>query len=455
MEAVLQQMDRYLARHGVSREHPIALECSQTLAGAVALLHTLSRSYGVVLLPDLSARAKEAGSPRFVPSFCSHVIQTGASSGLSLGTAIECVANPAFRPDPHVSSATRSDFYLRTSGSTGMAKLARMSHQQWLNNAAACVERWGLTTEDRFSVPVPIFHSYGFGAAFLPGLLVGASMDLLRDGNIIKYLEREERFKPNVAFLTPAMCDIFVARRKAPRTYRLTVTAGDKVKRDTVAGFDARFGPLLNLYGSAEMGAVSTPSPADPLEARIGTAGYPLAGIEFRVGDAESASGSAGEQAAGILHCRQKNGLSGYLLQDYGWRFEPRAEDAWFAMGDVARVRGDGYVEILGRFGLSVKRDGLLVVFNDLEATLETIDGVQRAVVIAAGESRRGSRLVAVCVAEGPDAALPVDTIRRRCQELLPIYAVPDDIVVVGALPQLPSGKVDRRALQESFSGCI
>ena len=39
------------------------------------------------------------------------------------------------------------------------------------------------------------------------------------------------------------------------------------------------------------------------------------------------------------------------------------------------------------------------------------------------------------------------EAVRRRCFELLPRYAVPDEVRIVDSLPHLPSGKVDRRAV--------
>ncbi len=452
---LLELIDRHFATCGVTTEHPVALECSQSVAGALMLLHLLSRQYNVVLLPDRAERSKEVSTPRFIPSFCSHVVTASTDRGVSpvwsAENCIECVVNGAFTIDPVVASFTGPDLYLRTSGSTGNPKLTRMSHQKWLNNAMACVERWRLTADDRLSVPVPIFHSYGLGAAFLPGLIAGAAMDLMSNGNIVRYLDREARFEPNVAFLTPATCDIFLARRRSLRAYRLVVTAGDKVKRETMAGFERRFGPLLNLYGSAEMGAVSTAAPDDPLQMRIATAGYPLAGIGLRTEEAGSGNEVAVGDGVGILQCRQINGFAGYLIQEERWRFEPHEDDAWFDMGDLAKIRADGYVEILGRFGLSVKRDGLLVVFADVESALEKVEGVQRAVVVASGETLRGSRLVGICLADGKGHAPQPEAVRWKCFELLPRYAVPDKVVIVDSLPQLPSGKINRRALRESI----
>jgi hypothetical protein len=43
-----------------------------------------------------------------------------------------------------------------------------------MGNAFNCVERLGLTSEDRISITVPIFHMYGLAAPFLPRVVVGA-----------------------------------------------------------------------------------------------------------------------------------------------------------------------------------------------------------------------------------------------------------------------------------------
>ncbi|MES1245440.1 MAG: class I adenylate-forming enzyme family protein, partial [Acidobacteriota bacterium] len=383
-------------------------------------------------------------------SFCSHVV-TARPLGDDPVESIEVAANEAFEENPVVAGFQGPDLYLRTSGSTGTPKLTRMSHQKWLDNGQACVERWKLTEDDRLTVPVPIFHSYGFGAAFLPGLLAGAAMDVGSGGNILRYLDRETKFEPNVAFLTPALCDMFLTVRKTPRFYRLAVTAGDKIKRETMAGFEPRFGPLLNLYGSAEMGAVSSAAPDDPSDQRLGTAGRPLAGIELTVEETPVEAELSPGDRAGLLQCRQQNGSDGYLILEDRWRFQPRGDADWFPTGDLAKIRADGFVEILGRSGLSVKRDGLLVVFADVESAVEKVPGIQRAVVVAAGETRRGPRLVAVCLPrQGAEASEP-DAIRRQCFDHLPHYAVPDEVRIVESLPHLPSGKVDRRAVREQI----
>ena len=115
-------------------------------------------------------------------------------------SAITTVVPANTTAEPAVADFVGPDLYLRTSGSTGTPKLTRMSHQKWLNNAQACVDRWRLTPEDRLAVPVQIFHSYGFGAAFLPGLLAGAAMDV---GRALDQMPSPELAKLSNVIATP------------------------------------------------------------------------------------------------------------------------------------------------------------------------------------------------------------------------------------------------------------
>ena len=98
---LLERLDARFEQSGATR-HPLALECSQSVAGALALLYALSRERDVVLLPELGS-AKESGTPRFIPSFCSHVVTASVRPGEdSPESCIEIVANEAFVEEPVV-----------------------------------------------------------------------------------------------------------------------------------------------------------------------------------------------------------------------------------------------------------------------------------------------------------------------------------------------------------------
>jgi acyl carrier protein len=101
------------------------------------------------------------------------------------------------------------------------------------------------------------------------------------------------------------------------------------------------------------------------------------------------------------------------------------------------RWLADGTLEYLGRLDHQVKIRGLRVELGEIEAALRDLPGVREAAVLA-----RDNALVAY-VAGGPDRAAMIEALSRR----LPDHMVPRALVTLDALPLLPNGKLNRRAL--------
>ena len=87
-------------------------------------------------------------------------------------------------------------------------------------------------------------------------------------------------------------------------------------------------------------------------------------------------------------------------------------------------------------------------MLTDIEKALETLDSVSQAVVVPINsESIQGQKLVAFCVKK-PDVQCTDVEIRAASAKILPKYAVPDAVMLVGSLPLLPSGKPDQQVLK-------
>ncbi|WP_158923914.1 non-ribosomal peptide synthetase [Acidisphaera sp. S103] len=111
-----------------------------------------------------------------------------------------------------------------------------------------------------------------------------------------------------------------------------------------------------------------------------------------------------------------------------------------YRTGDLGRWRDDGEIEILGRADDQVKLRGYRIEPSEVEAALAACDGVGQVLVRAEGDSE----LVAYAVAEsGTSVAVLREALVRR----LPAWMVPNRIVLLDAMPLLPSGKIDRKRL--------
>jgi amino acid adenylation domain-containing protein len=111
--------------------------------------------------------------------------------------------------------------------------------------------------------------------------------------------------------------------------------------------------------------------------------------------------------------------------------------------GDGGRIRDDGLLEHLGRLDHVVKISGNRVELGEVESGLAKLDGVAAAAAATYVDDTGSTRLTAAVVARR-GAALDARVMRALLARRLPGHMLPDQIVVVEELPQLPGGKLDR-----------
>ncbi|EPX62654.1 Long-chain-fatty-acid--CoA ligase [Cystobacter fuscus DSM 2262] len=450
LEARLAQWEAFLAHSGVTRDRPVVLECTTSVPGLLTLLALLRGGTSFALLPP-SARA-ETPPPRF----CSlrlrvHGTSTVEPDGLPRPEHLLEISPIAGAHAPPAGEASAPErLFVRTSGSLGVPKLVVHTHEGLLGNALNCIERLRLREDDRICVPVPLAHMFGLGAAVLPALAVGANLDLLEGASLPRFLEREERTHPTVTFLTPHLCAMVLRRRTAPVHYRQAVIAGDRMTPELFASAQALFQHIINLYGCTELGAITAVDPEAGEEPRATSVGRALPDVRIQLRPLKDSDEGEGEPpgTAGELWCHHPFAFQGYLDEDgHPWRGEPFVEDGWYRTRDLCLLHEEGTLEVLGRTDLGVKRDGRLLMLTDIEGAVQRVCGVERAVAVLGSQGLRGRRLIVFCVPREGQSLEPA-RVRATCLDLLPGYALPDEVRLLSTLPLLPSGKVDRQALR-------
>lgn len=444
----LHHLDATLTALRIAPTQCIALECSNRVPAALALLGILWRGQSCLLLRDDIGAPR---GPRPAPAFCQHHLVVSADATLTdphadgglLDHGLIVTANPAY--DASLPRPPAQRLYLATSGTTGERKLVRHTTAALVENAARCVDAFSLTSADRVAVPVPIDHMYGLGAALLPSILCGASIDLQSGSNVLHYLSRERAFEPSVAFLVPSFCESLLSVRKRQRAYRVSVCAGDVLDADLHARYERAHGPLCNLYGSTELGAIATFIPSDAYERRIRGELRLLPGVRFATPDTDRPDASSAPEPV-------------HLLFDHACGFEGYADDAGaltaaanpdrggvFATQDLGVVTPEGGLTVLGRIDDHVNRDGRLVALKAIERVLRAVDVIDDVAVLTRGHTRRGAELVAFCTTVRESGS--ADELRRACIGHIARHLLPDDFVVVPALPRTAAGKIDRARL--------
>ena len=132
-------------------------------------------------------------------------------------------------------------------------------------------------------------------------------------------------------------------------------------------------------------------------------------------------------------------------------RFRDAPGAKLYRTGDLVRMRQQGEFEFLGRTDQQVKLRGFRIELGEIEAVLVRHEAVHRAIAITA-ETASGEIAIFAYVDLRGEAAVAsreqiVEALRADVAAMLPGYMRPRRIMVLDAIPVLPNGKIDRRAL--------
>jgi len=117
--------------------------------------------------------------------------------------------------------------------------------------------------------------------------------------------------------------------------------------------------------------------------------------------------------------------------------------DGWFRTGDLGQVDASGRLTVRGRADDVINTGGHKVVPGEVAAVLGTCPGVQDVAVVGQPDVEWGERVIAVVVPADRADPPTLELLRLHVRQRLPRYASPSRVVIVDAVPMLPSGKHD------------
>lgn len=374
------------------------------------------------------------------------IAQVFTSDGNGQGSLLAQCAH--HQPDTGIEQVDENEIaaILYTSGTTGAAKGAMLSHKNLSSNLQTLHGLWGWKSDDILLHALPIFHAHG--------LFVGVNLSLYNASPMI-FLPKF-RVDPVLDALPSATVfmgvptfysRMFASERLSEElcsNIRLFLSGSAPLRPEHFNAFRERTGhSILERYGMTEAGMICS-NPLDG-ERLAGTVGYPLPGVSARVVGKHRELLAPGE--IGQLQINGPNVFRGY------WRkpqktLEDLTDDGYFITGDLAMKSVDGRITIVGRDKDLIISGGFNVYPSEIEARIMEVSGVEDTAVFGLPHPDFGECVTAVIV-QAPYATVSEAAIKAHLRSVLADFKQPKLILFNEAIPRNAMGKIEKAVLRE------
>lgn len=335
-----------------------------------------------------------------------------------------------------------------TSGTTGFPKGAMTTHEGFLANIENCRRVCQLPFDGslRNLVSVPLFHVTGCNSQLLPSCEAASTTVIMPSFEVQKFLKVTEEERINVLTSVPAIFWLAINQPNFRETDTSSVRwltyggapiAPDLVMRILESFPNARVG---NGFGLTETSSVTTFLPHEYARTRPETVGFAAPVVDLKL-DMMGFDGDVGE-----LLVRGPNVVKGYWNKP-----EATAEtfvDGWLHTGDLARIDGEGFVQIVDRKKDMVNRGGENVYCVEVENALAAHPAVFEVAVMGVPDVMMGEKVGAVLVLKPGHRAEHRD-ILDFARTRLADFKVPQYLVIrAEVLPRNPGGKILKKHLR-------
>lgn len=337
-----------------------------------------------------------------------------------------------------------------SSGTTDRPKAVRHTHHSITRATDHWCRALGLGPTDRFQVATPPAHILGL-LNLLAAATAGASVRLHRRFDLDEILRRIEAERVT---LEMAVAPIALAMANHPRledydlsSLRYIMWCATPVTESVAREVTRRTGVRwMAAYGASEVPVIACNPVGDARRWRLDSVGLPPTEVSLRVADLDTGE-VLGPGGVGEVQVRGPSAMAGYLPA------EANAEafvDGWYRTGDVGWLEPEGWVHLTDRCKEMIKVNGFQVAPAEIEGVLHGHPAVVDCAVFGIADERAGEVPVAAVQVE-PGWAGGVEELEALVADTLATYKRLHRVVLVDAIPRLPSGKVLRRTLRDEL----
>lgn len=337
-----------------------------------------------------------------------------------------------------------------TSGSTGFPKFVQIPTAARRSLCQGQVQALKLTRKDVVGALSPATGGPNI-LVYWAAAMVGARIVMMEHFEAEEAMRLIEKEKITVAGLVPTMFTGILRHSNRPRydlrSMRVWYCAAGtppfqlaKELEETVGG------KVLQAYGAVDFGCSTNPTPDDPIEVRVLTAGKPMNGAKLKLVYDDGNEVSRGE--VGEVLGTGPAGVGGYF-KDENATWESWTKDNWYHTGDLAKINEDGNLVIVGRKKEMIKRGGQNVYPIEIEKLLSTHPRVLEIAVVGMPDPEMLEKACAYVVPKAGQKFTFEDMSAFLKEKGLAPFKIPERLEILEAMPTLAAGqKIDKKVLK-------
>jgi fatty-acyl-CoA synthase len=339
-----------------------------------------------------------------------------------------------------------------TSGTTGGAKGATLTHGNITWNALNVVVDADFRQDEVALVVAPLFHTAALNMLCLPTLLKGGAVVIepgFEPGRALTVIARR---RVTSLFGVPAIYDAMAAHpgwaAADLSSLRMLLCGGAPVPDATIRTYTGRGLAFIQGYGMTEASPGALLLDSAHVQAKAGSAGVPHFFTEVRVARPDASEAAPGER--GEILVAGPNVMRGYWNQPEATSAALAGDDGtWLRSGDVGAVDADGYVFVVDRIKDMIISGGENVYPAEVENALREHPAVADCGVIGVPDARWGEVGRAVVVLR-PGTEASEEELLAFLDGRIARYKIPKSVRYAAELPRTGTGKILKKRLRET-----
>jgi len=344
-----------------------------------------------------------------------------------------------------------------TSGTTGRPKGVMRTHRAELAIADLMATELGLIVSDRLQLMMPVFH---VGSRFLQlaAHLRGGTVILHHDFRPADIVDTMVREKVTMTHMAPTMVQAVLSvpgidEADLSALHTVCYSAAPMPVPLLRRGLKLLGPVFLQLYGMTEGGGTTLhkrqhrPDGTPQDIRRLGSIGQAAPNVDVRIVDDEGRDVPLGQP--GEIITRTDTHMAGYWNNSAATVAALRG--GWYYTGDLGTMDEEGFVTLVDRKKDMIISGGENIYSREVEEALATHPAVQDVAVIGVKDDYWGEVVRAVVVLAAGATAQENELI-EHCKTQIASYKKPKSVVFTTELPRLPSGKINKVALRQTYA---